>query len=502
MKTDMKKLKNIPKITLDVIREYLSDKLTADTGFSAFLRDRVNFCSFIPMRAIPFKHIFMLGMNDGEYPKADDGDYFDLMKTYFRQGDRNRRNDDCYMFMEAMISAGESLYISFIGRDVVKNSELNPSMLVNELLNYIVSSCMLDRESFEMAAATDKDEAFKKSYDDYETDVDSVKTEDFFRKALIRTESMNVYDRSNFEHSGRRLRSYQAQWCPHPDSEGAREDKVLWKDFISPELSNLKFVRKDENTPDMFTDCEYFLDVTTDDLEEFFRLGDSFFVKDVLRLSKYILNREKLIEHENWQEQYTSDLKRYVIRKASGQSELSDDLIERTISEYIKGIQEKGILANGNMGEYYKKLLLDNADGKSKIDMNLLKSLIEIDGSLNDGDLISVPVDRSFKVKVERRFIDDSEIKAPCSCSEAKSEQNSETYVAGEQVTRQSFFTWNWREPEVRHMSVPMPLPRKMSDICLLLTLTAIKRLTTNLKLWVSMMKVSERSLRTNLKKF
>lgn len=434
MKTDMKKLKNIPKITLDVIREYLSDKLTADTGFSAFLRDRVNFCSFIPMRAIPFKHIFMLGMNDGEYPKADDGDYFDLMKTYFRQGDRSRRNDDCYMFMEAMISAGESLYISFIGRDVVKNSELNPSMLVNELLNYIVSSCMLDRESFEMAAAMDKDEAFKKSYDDYETDVDSVKTEDFFRKALIRTESMNVYDRSNFEHSGRRLRSYQAQWCPHPDSEGAREDKVLWKDFISPELSNLKFVRKDENTPDMFTDCEYFLDVTTDDLEEFFRLGDSFFVKDVLRLSKYILNREKLIEHENWQEQYTSDLKRYVIRKVSGQSELSDDLIERTISEYIKGIQEKGILANGNMGEYYKKLLLDNADGKSKIDMNLLKSLIEIDGFLNGGDLISVPVDRSFKVKVERRFIDDSEIKAPCSGREAKSEHNSETYVAGEQV--------------------------------------------------------------------
>ena len=436
MKADMRKLKNPPEITLNIVREYLSDKLSADTGFSAFLRDRVNFCSFIPMRAIPFKHIFMLGMNDGEYPKADDGDYFDLMKTYFRQGDRSRRNDDCYMFMESLISAGESLYISYIGRDVVKNNELNPSMLVTELMNYIVSSCMLDRSSFEMVTKSEfGDRASEKmTYERYETDVDSVRNEDFFRKALIRTESMNVYDRSNFDGSKKRLRSYQAQWCPHPDSDEAREDKALWKDFITPELSTLKFVKKEGNTQDGFSDCEYYLDVSTDELEEFFRQGDKFFVKNVLRLSRYILNREKIIEHETWQEQYQTELKQYVIRKLSGQSESDEKLIERTISEYIKGIQEKGILANGNMGEYYRKLLLDAPDGKSKIDMELLKSFIEIESILHKEELISVPVDRHFKIKVERRFIEDSEITETSPDSKVKVEQNSETYVPGEQV--------------------------------------------------------------------
>lgn len=438
MKADMKKLKNPPEITFDVVREYLGDKLTADTGFSAFLRDRVNFCSFIPMRAIPFKHIFMLGMNDGEYPKADDGDYFDLMKTYFRHGDRSRRNDDCYMFMESLISAGESLYISYIGRDVVKNNELNPSMLVSELMNYIVSSCMLDRDSFERAVSVRKSEfgsgTSEMTYDNYEKDADSVKNEDLFRSALIRTESMNVYDRSNFDGSVNRLRSYQSQWCPHPDSGSVREDKALWKDFITPELSGLKFVKKEEDSMDCFSDCEYFLDVSTDELEEFFSQGDRFFVKNVLRLSKYILNREKLIEHENWQEQYQSDLKQYVIRKLSDCSELSDDLIERTVSEYIKGIQEKGLLANGIMGEYYRKLLLDAPDGKSKIDMDLLKSFIEIESILHKEELISVPVDRLFKIKVERRFIEDSEITETSPDSKAKVEQNSETYVPGEQV--------------------------------------------------------------------
>lgn len=416
MKADMKKLKNPPEITLDVVREYLGDKLTADTGFSAFLRDRVNFCSFIPMRAIPFKHIFMLGMNDGEYPKADDGDYFDLMKTYFRHGDRSRRNDDCYMFMESLISAGESLYISYIGRDVVKNNELNPSMLVSELMNYIVSSCMLDRDSFERAVSVRKSEfgagTSEMTYDNYEKDADSVKNEDLFRKALIRTESMNVYDRSNFDGSVNRLRSYQSQWCPHPDSGSVREDKALWKDFITPELSGLKFVKKEEDSRDCFSDCEYFLDVSTDELEEFFSQGDRFFVKNVLRLSKYLLNRENLIEHEAWEEKYQfSDIYDFLIMKLSGHGVLSDESVEKTMAEYINIIQKKGILSNGEIGNYYKKMLLGEMDTQKelyrRINMDTLLEFIGLRKAARSDTLVSVPVDQRFKIQVEKRFIAD-----------------------------------------------------------------------------------------------
>jgi len=54
-----------------------------------------------------------------------------------RAGDPSRRNDDRYLFLEAILSAREKLYISYIGQSIQDNSLLPPSVLVSELLDYI-----------------------------------------------------------------------------------------------------------------------------------------------------------------------------------------------------------------------------------------------------------------------------------------------------------------------------------------------------------------------------
>jgi exodeoxyribonuclease V gamma subunit len=59
------------------------------------------------------------------------------MNDYPRKGDRSRRDDDRYLFMEALLSAEEKLYISYVGRSIKDNSEKVPSVLVSELLDYI-----------------------------------------------------------------------------------------------------------------------------------------------------------------------------------------------------------------------------------------------------------------------------------------------------------------------------------------------------------------------------
>ena len=91
------------------------------------------------MRAIPFRLVCILGMNDGDYPRSHQAQSFDLMnqRGHYRPGDRSRRQDDQYLFLEALLSAREQLYISWIGRSIRDNSARPPSVLVSQLRDFI-----------------------------------------------------------------------------------------------------------------------------------------------------------------------------------------------------------------------------------------------------------------------------------------------------------------------------------------------------------------------------
>ena len=125
------------EIGLDVIKSYLRSRLEAEGGGSGFLTGGLTFCSMLPMRSIPFKVICLVGMNDSDYPRQVKTLGFDLMAKDPRPGDRSRRNDDRYLFLEALLSARERLYISYVGQSIQDNSVIPPSVLVSELVDYV-----------------------------------------------------------------------------------------------------------------------------------------------------------------------------------------------------------------------------------------------------------------------------------------------------------------------------------------------------------------------------
>ncbi|MFY9178913.1 MAG: exodeoxyribonuclease V subunit gamma [Venatoribacter sp.] len=104
------------------------------------------FCTLMPMRALPFKHVFLLGMNDGDYPREQISPDFDLMQHHYLAGDRDRRGDDQYLFLEALMSARQSLTISWVGKSIVDGSTKEPSVLVNQLRDYL-ALCFENTES-------------------------------------------------------------------------------------------------------------------------------------------------------------------------------------------------------------------------------------------------------------------------------------------------------------------------------------------------------------------
>lgn len=124
-------------ISPDLLRDYLGSVLGESSSSQRFLAGQVNFCTLMPMRSIPFRQVCLLGMNDGVYPRTLAPMGFDLMAVAGRRGDRSRRDDDRYLFLEALLSAQQGLYISYQGFSAEDNSEKVPSVLLAELIDYV-----------------------------------------------------------------------------------------------------------------------------------------------------------------------------------------------------------------------------------------------------------------------------------------------------------------------------------------------------------------------------
>lgn len=125
------------QVSREVMLAYLRHYLENEPLPSNFLTGYMSFCAMLPMRSIPFKVICLLGMNDQTYPRPNKQLSFDLIAKNPQRGDRSRRQNDRYLFLEALLSARDYFYISYVGQSIHDNTVMPPSVLVSELLDYI-----------------------------------------------------------------------------------------------------------------------------------------------------------------------------------------------------------------------------------------------------------------------------------------------------------------------------------------------------------------------------
>ncbi|HAU4890080.1 exodeoxyribonuclease V subunit gamma [Aeromonas hydrophila] len=189
-------------ISADLLQDYLGSVLGESRSSQRFLAGQVNFCTLMPMRSIPFKQVCLLGMNDGVYPRTLPPMGFDLMAVAGRRGDRSRRDDDRYLFLEALLSAQQGLYISYQGFSAQDNSDKVPSVLLAELIDYV-------RQGFVLAG------------DEHLDDETSGKR---LLEHLITQHPLTPYSHAYFyPAAGSGLFTYAADWLPalHPQRGAA-----------------------------------------------------------------------------------------------------------------------------------------------------------------------------------------------------------------------------------------------------------------------------------------
>ncbi len=122
---------------LDLLRDHLQRALTESEPEQRFIAGPVTFCSLVPLRSVPFRVVCLVGMNDQAFPRVQRPLGFDRMAQQPRAGDRSRRDDDRYTFLEALLAARDVFYVSYVGRDLRDNNLMLPSVLVSELLDHV-----------------------------------------------------------------------------------------------------------------------------------------------------------------------------------------------------------------------------------------------------------------------------------------------------------------------------------------------------------------------------
>ncbi|HOM29642.1 MAG TPA: exodeoxyribonuclease V subunit gamma [Deltaproteobacteria bacterium] len=128
---------NTREVGVAAAMQALLDHLDEPAEGSGFLERGVTFCSMLPMRAVPFRVVCILGMNHDDYPRKDAASMLDLMKKRRRRGDRSLRLEDLSLFLETLLSAREVLCLSYVGMGIQDNALKPPSVVVSAILDYL-----------------------------------------------------------------------------------------------------------------------------------------------------------------------------------------------------------------------------------------------------------------------------------------------------------------------------------------------------------------------------
>lgn len=144
MVNDLGNLKDMDNRLFDffMFKSLLSEFINKSGGSRGrYLTQGISCASLKPLRAVPFKVIMVLGMNEEVFPAIEDPLSFDLKETTYVKDiisiDLSRRTSDKYSFLEVFLSAGEKVYLYYTGRNNIDNEALQPSPLITELSEYL-----------------------------------------------------------------------------------------------------------------------------------------------------------------------------------------------------------------------------------------------------------------------------------------------------------------------------------------------------------------------------
>ncbi len=124
-----------PLLTIDAFRALLERRFQELRAGDRPITGAVTLAALQPMRSVPFRVVVLLGMSDGAFPRAPTVRAFDPLPASPRRGDRDPREEDRHLFLEAVGAAREHLIVLYTSRDPNRDHALPPAPPVADLLD-------------------------------------------------------------------------------------------------------------------------------------------------------------------------------------------------------------------------------------------------------------------------------------------------------------------------------------------------------------------------------
>ncbi len=134
---DLVELADRQTLSPALLRHWLQTELANLAVRGRYFSGGVTFCGMRPMRSLPFRVICLVGMNEQAFPRRERPIEFDHMAERWLPGDPRAGDEDRYLLLETLLCVRRTLYISYTGRDLKNNGELQPSVLVRELTDFM-----------------------------------------------------------------------------------------------------------------------------------------------------------------------------------------------------------------------------------------------------------------------------------------------------------------------------------------------------------------------------
>ncbi len=129
-----------PALTLADMRRLLGDRLQGSPGRSDVFRGGIVVGSLAALRAVPFRVVCLLGLDETATAGAGTGDGDDLVAAAACVGDRDERAEVRQALLDAVLAAGDHLIATRTGHDVRTNQDVPPAVVYAELHDAVLAT--------------------------------------------------------------------------------------------------------------------------------------------------------------------------------------------------------------------------------------------------------------------------------------------------------------------------------------------------------------------------
>ncbi len=120
-----------------LLQEFILGLLIDLPGFGgSYLTGGVTVTSLSPKPPVPYRSMYLLGLNEGVFPSRMSYGSLDLRGCRREIGDFSPIETDRYLFLEVITSVKEQLVLSYLSMDLKKDEPLQQSSLVSELKEF------------------------------------------------------------------------------------------------------------------------------------------------------------------------------------------------------------------------------------------------------------------------------------------------------------------------------------------------------------------------------